>query len=283
MTDIAKLIAANLARWRAMQVTPSLVSKIDGIANRLLTGKDRYQPISARTGVPWAVIAVIHEREASGDWGASLAQGDPWDAVSVHEPKGRGPFASFEDAADDALMNCAPYAGKWKDWSIGGALTLLEEYNGLGYANGPSDLQGNRYPPQPSPYIWASTDQYVSGKYVADRDYRPNVVDKQFGCAALLARMFALDASANFADGTQVASPSPPVPPSAPSGGDGGHDMKWVQDALNKCGANPPLAVDGVCGPMTRTAISAFQTTAGIAVDGVAGPQTLAALEAALA
>ena len=46
----------------------------------------------AQVGVPWHVIAVIHEREASQDWAGSLAQGDRWDRVSVNEPKGRGPF-----------------------------------------------------------------------------------------------------------------------------------------------------------------------------------------------
>jgi hypothetical protein len=35
----------------------------------------------------------------------------------------------------------------------GGALTLLEQYNGLGYAN-----RG-----LPSPYIWSGTDRYLKG------------------------------------------------------------------------------------------------------------------------
>jgi lysozyme family protein len=35
---------------------------------------------------------VIHEREASQSWKANLAQGDPWNAVSIHIPRGRGPF-----------------------------------------------------------------------------------------------------------------------------------------------------------------------------------------------
>ena len=98
-------------------------------------------------------------------------------------PRGRGPFASWEAAAVDALANCAPFAARWTDWSIGGLLTLLEEYNGLGYA-----MRG-----VPSPYIWASTDQYRSGKYIADGHYDPDAVDHQLGCAALLARMVIAD------------------------------------------------------------------------------------------
>ena len=80
-------------------------------------------------------------------------------------------------------MNCAPYAARNKDWSIGGALTELEQYNGLGYAS-----RG-----VPSPYLWAGTNQYKSGKYVRDGVYDPHAVDSQPGCAGLLLAMMELD------------------------------------------------------------------------------------------
>jgi lysozyme family protein len=187
MVDIASLKKTNAARWQAMQVTPALEPVIDKVAQRLVaqSAKARYQDVSKKTSVPWFVIAVIHEREASQSWKGNLAQGDPWNKVSIHVPRGRGPFKSWEEAAIDALTNCAPHAAAWKDWSAGGALTLLEEYNGLGYA------AKNR----PSPYIWASTNKYVKGKYVADGHYDPNAIDHQLGCAALLNRMAALDAT----------------------------------------------------------------------------------------
>jgi lysozyme family protein len=185
MVDITQLKKDNSARWQKVKITQALIPSLDKVANRLVaaTAKARYQDVSKTTKVPWAVIAVIHEREASQSWKGNLAQGDPWNKVSIHVPKGRGPFNSWEDAAVDALTNCAPKAANWKDWSIGGALTLLEEYNGLGYA-----ARG-----KPSPYIWASTDQYVKGKFVADGHYDPNAVDHQLGCAALLARMKSID------------------------------------------------------------------------------------------
>jgi lysozyme family protein len=152
--------------------------------------KARYQAVSAKTGVPWPVIAVIHQRECSQDWSGSLAQGDPWNRVSVHVPAGRGPFRSWEEAAIDALVNCAPYAARNKDWSIGRTLAKLEQYNGLGYA-----ARG-----RPSPYIWSGTDQYEAGKYVRDGVYDPNVVDSQPGCAGLLLAMMALDPSITSMD-----------------------------------------------------------------------------------
>lgn len=188
--SITQLKKDNAQRWKNMKPDPAVVPLIDKIAKRLVApaAKTQYQAVSAITKVPWAVIAVIHEREASQSFKASIAQGDPWNKVSIHVPKGRGPFASWQDAAVDALVNCAPKAASWPDWSTGGALTLLEEYNGLGYA-----ARG-----LPSPYVWASTDQYKKGKFVSDGHFDPNAVDTQLGCAALLNRMIAMDASITF-------------------------------------------------------------------------------------
>lgn len=45
--------------------------------------------------------------------------------------RGGGPFNSWEEAAIDTLVNCAPYVARNKDWSVGGALLMLEQYNGL--------------------------------------------------------------------------------------------------------------------------------------------------------
>ncbi|XUM22232.1 hypothetical protein ACRAVF_00975 [Bradyrhizobium oligotrophicum S58] len=70
-------------------------------------------------------------------------------------------------------------------------MTLLEQYNGLGYAR-----RG-----VPSPYVWAGTDQYRAGKYVRDGVYDSQAVDRQPGCAGLLKTMMEIDASISFATG----------------------------------------------------------------------------------
>lgn len=199
MIDLVALKAANEKRWANAKLTANYAT----IAKSLVAVKSRYQAVEVKTGVPWAVIAVIHERESSQNWGRSLAQGDSWDRVSVHVPAGRGPFKSWEEAAVDSLVNCAPYAARNKDWSIGGSLTKLEEYNGLGYAS-----RG-----KPSPYLWAGTNQYTSGKYVRDGVYDPNVVDRQPGCVNLLLEMMALDPSITFT-GAKIT--PPPIPAEKP-------------------------------------------------------------------
>jgi lysozyme family protein len=202
MTDIIALRRANAQRWANAGLTRNFAS----VAGHLVSpdAKSRYQAVAAKTGVPWAAIAVIHERECSQDWTGSLAQGDPWNRVSVHVPAGRGPFKSWEAAAIDALENCAPYAARNEDWSIGGTLTVLEQYNGLGYAS-----RG-----VPSPYVWSGTDQYRSGKYIRDGVYDPHAIDSQLGCAGLLMAMIALDRSIDF--GSKVRSPAAPSPASSP-------------------------------------------------------------------
>lgn len=206
MTDLVALKAANTQRWKAARLTR------DGsaVARRLVAAKTHYQAVERVTRVPWFVIAVIHERESSQSWSGSLAQGDPWDKISIHVPAGRGPFKSWEEAAIDALVNCAPYAARWKDWSAGGALTLLEQYNGLGYA-----VRG-----LPSAYVWAGTDQYTKGKFTSDGRFDPNKVDTQLGCACLLIAMSKLDSGIVFTASAQpgLRPPQPaPTPPLAPS------------------------------------------------------------------
>jgi lysozyme family protein len=208
MADFSALVRENARRWSQMKIIRG--AEMDRVAPRLVASgaKSRYKEIEVATGVPWPVIAVIHEREASQNFLANLAQGDPFDKVSTHVPNRRGPFPSFKAAAIDALTSCAPYAANWTDWSVGGALTLLEQYNGIGYWR-----RG-----LPSPYVWAGTDQYVSGKYVADGVFDPSIVDNQLGCAGLLRAMMKIDRTITLAGRSfsvpQVKPPPEPVPAS---------------------------------------------------------------------
>lgn len=203
--NTAALKAANATRWAKAKLTRG--PEFTPVAKRLVapSAKATYLAIERRTGVPWFFVAVTHQRESSQDFARSLAQGDPWDQVSTHVPKGRGPFKSFEDAAVDALVNCSPFAARNTDWTVGGLLTMLEQYNGLGYSN-----RG-----LPSPYIWSGTDQYVKGKYVSDGVFDANVVDKQLGCAGLLLAMAQLDPSVALGR-TALPPDLPPVIPPDP-------------------------------------------------------------------
>lgn len=203
--NIAVLEQRNADHWEKMHIRASRLGGFRARAEALCAtdAKARYEAIAQAVWKKpgrWYFVAVVHEREAGGPphWNKQLGQGDPLNEASRHDPKGRGPFLThpedgpghdaFHRAALDSLIDCAPHAAKWRLWTTGGVLTLLEEYNGLGYA-----AMG-----VPSAYVWSGSDQYVSGKYVADHVYRANAVDVQEGCAPLIATMMTIDNSIRF-------------------------------------------------------------------------------------
>jgi hypothetical protein len=77
---------------------------------------------------------------------------------------------------------------------------------------------------------------------------------------------------------TTPATPAVTLPATVLKPGSSGDDVKSLQRALTSVGQSPGAA-DGVYGPKTEQAITAFQTSAGITADGIYGPKTKAALE----
>jgi lysozyme family protein len=168
-----------------MQITKPATVK--AVAKRLYAARERYLNIERATGVPWWMVAVIHERESSQNWSRSLAQGDRWDRVSVHVPKGRGPFPSWEAAAIDALATLKKLH-KIIDWRIEKVLYQLERYNGWGY----------HFRGLPSPYLWGATTQQTRGKFVADGKFSATAWDQQLGCVAMIRALADLDKTIKF-------------------------------------------------------------------------------------
>lgn len=171
-------------QWDHMSVRPSKLAEFNRIAKRLIAAKDRYQAVERTTGVPWYMIAVIHEREASQNFNTQLGQGDPLDRISTHIPRGMGPYTgpgAWERAAKDALH--LDKLDAVRDWRLEKILYYLELYNGWGYHS-----HG-----VPSAYVWAGSTVYSSGKYVADGVWSSSAVDTQAGCAPLLKCMMDLD------------------------------------------------------------------------------------------
>ena len=202
-TKYSLLITKNATLWQTCSIVTVRQGEVRSVALRLIASKAVYQIISKATGVPWWAIAVIHEREASGNFNCSLAQGDPWTKPSIHRPRHRGPFTSFVAAAEDALVGCPPFAARWSDWSPGGALTLLELYNGTGY-----EAHG-----EPSPYLWSATNHEARGKFTSDGHYSPQAWDNQLGCAAIL-----ITIAQGCADVREALYPKPPTLPETANG-----------------------------------------------------------------
>ena len=203
---IPQLIVLENQHWQSMSIVPARALEVEQVAARLVApqAKAIYQQIAqAVWGAPdrWWFVAVVHEREASQKFNDSIAQGDPWNEISTHVPRGIGPFKSFIDAAVFTL-NKVPTGGfipaKWTDWSAGGVLALWTLYNGLGYED---------YHNEPSPYDWGATSIEQIGKYVTDGKYSPSTWDTQVGCAAMIKEMCTLDKTINFG----MAAPAPVV------------------------------------------------------------------------
>lgn len=202
--SFAKLSGEYAALWSSMTINPSRVQGFNVLGRKLLSRCSRYEPVSEATGVPVAVIAVIHERESGGDFGTHLHNGDPLNERTYHVPAGRPKTGSppfvWEFSAIDALK----YEGldKIEDWSVERALFVLEAYNGWGYRN-----KGVR-----SPYIWGGTNQQQPGKYVADGVFDSTVMDMQPGCAPMLFTLFGLDRTLALKLAGEVVPPFPPIP-----------------------------------------------------------------------
>lgn len=179
MLNLANITVTNNVLWKTCVILPNRYDEVFKLGQKLNTPSRvlDYKNVFVDTDVPWWVVAIIDYRESDCDRTCSIAQGDPWNKVSRHTPRGRGPFKSWHDTAVDALIRCAPFAAKWKDWSPGGTLTLTESYNGFGY---------EEYHHETSPYNWGATNHEERGKYEEDGKYNPAAWDNQIGCAAIL-------------------------------------------------------------------------------------------------
>lgn len=258
--------------WDTMEIHPDVVHRADGAAEKILSGKDRYVPIERKTGVPWFYIGLVHLRESDCNFNTYLGNGQPLNRRTTIVPIGRGPFESFEAGAIDALQH-ENLIGI-TDWSLERIAFLLEAFNGFGY-----QTKGIN-----SPYLWSGSNQYTSGKFVADHDFRADVVDRQLGSMVVLARLAAKDAEVQSRLGAGGAAPGvaaePTVVPAAVGAlarGARGERVRQLQTALAQQGFQVG-EIDGDFGPNTAAAVSAFQSAHGLPVTGVADEATQQAL-----
>jgi lysozyme family protein len=189
--EYGRLFNTCIIRAERMQAVEQIIGKLQ--ANRA-----RYQNVSGALGIPWSFVAVIHNMEASLSFSRHLHNGDPLTNRTVHVPAGRplkgDPPFTWEESACDALSMKG--LGSQTDWSLAGTLYQLERYNGWGYRL--------YHPHVLSPYLWSFSNQYQTGKYVADGTWSDTAISRQCGAAVLLRRM---------AENGQIEFPDQPAPP----------------------------------------------------------------------
>lgn len=191
------------------QVRAAKAADVENLVDKLISNRARYEAVATPLGIPWFFVAVVHNMECSQNFSQHLHNGDPLTArtrqVPANRPKTGNPPFTWEASATDALVLRG--MNKWRDWSIPGLLYSLEGYNGWGYRL--------YHPAVKSPYLWSGSNQYTSGKYVADGTWSNTAVSAQLGCATLLRRLAEkgqLDVSlapAHVPDTALVASDSP--------------------------------------------------------------------------
>lgn len=130
-----------------MTVRLERTGAVDRIARKLLRHKGQYLLVYGKTGVPWYVIAALHNRESDADFTTYLGNGESLNRVTHLVPKGRGPFASWESGAIDALaldgldqvkewtVAAPPSAseGPARQFNAARACFEIEKFNGFGY------------------------------------------------------------------------------------------------------------------------------------------------------
>ena len=250
--------------WQRMEVRPDRASAVNQIANRLIGSKPRYQEVARTSGVPWFVIAALHNRESDANFNTYLGNGEPLNRVTRLVPRGRGPFATWEAGAIDALQ--IDGLERVRDWSPERACYEIEKFNGFGYRN--------NHPEVKSPYLWSFSNHYSSGKYVADGHFSSSAVDQQCGAMPIIKRIMELDPSARFS-GSEVMVPTRETGPL--SMGSRGERVRQLQGALQQQGYAVG-ELDGIYGTITQAAVLAFQRDANLAQTGIADDRTLQAL-----
>lgn len=274
------LRAENASLLSTAKILPSVRKSALDVAERLISFRPRYETVEKLTTVKVTPCACIHERECSADFRCALCNGEKIIGTgrkTVLVPRGHGPYATFEQGAQDAfhIDGLDQVSAQPEGWTFERAIYEWEKYNGFGPRN------NGRH----TGYNWAGTNIYNGGKYVADGVWNPNAWDTQLGCVtiALAIAEIAPDLALPR-DVPQVASPSIVPKPQAVPVGHGGGEMSTedIQKSLNTAGCTPPLVVNGNYDRITTIAVKSFQHWAGLKVDGLWGDITTDAMKKTL-
>jgi lysozyme family protein len=159
-------------------LTGDSANVVAGYGKRLLQGRARYEELARKTGVPWFVIGILHIKETAGNFNVHLHNGDPLSQRTTHMPVGRPPTGSppfkWEESAVDALTQ--ERLTDVQHWSVEEVLYRMELWNGMGYRR-----RGIN-----SPFLWAGSNHYRSGKLVSSGTFDSTATSRQIGAAVLL-------------------------------------------------------------------------------------------------
>ena len=280
MSYVFSALAADYNRCLSIcETLPSWKRKIDKRSSDILKLKSHYESVSSKTNVPILWLMVINERESSSNLNTYLGNGQSLRRRTTEVPRGRGPFATWEEGALDALH--VDRIDSVTDWTWNKMCYEEELWNGFG-----PRMHGKH-----TGYLWAGTNIYDGGKYVSDGVWSSRVWDTQIGTVPLMRSLVALDPTLNIPGwpgdnvtvipGTTSVSNTVVVAPPVQHPDITVHNILWVQESLNYLD-DAYLVTDGSFGKNTRNAVAEFQEKHGLLVDGIPGTNTKTAIEEAL-
>ncbi len=163
----------------SLSVKPAQNAQLQAAIGAIKHNWSRYKTVEKATGLPAALIAGIHYREASFSFNTKFHNGE---ALHIDGTVARQyypyvkPFKTWEESAIHAINTMKKrqqegfgLTATSKD--LGKMAAFAEMYNGLGYHN--KNLV--------SPYVYGGTNKYEQGMYVADGKFNANVSDKRLG------------------------------------------------------------------------------------------------------
>jgi lysozyme family protein len=234
----------------AMRIDPGREHELAARAAQVLElarrHADEWAEVMAKTGVPRLWGLASFERESGSDYSRSPAQGDRWDKVSVDVPRGLGPYRCWGDACVAAYRldrldevggstgagtaGVSPAPSPPSPASGGGNAAVPAAAGGTpavpGWTWPRACYEGelfNGFGPRAhgrhTGYLWAWTNIYTGGKYIADGKWDPDHIDEQCGMVPMMAALLRLDSSLALTDAPpwSVAPPGAGVPPAPTS------------------------------------------------------------------
>ncbi len=167
----AALLPQYAELLKTVEIKATTATEAALIRDRIVRNISSYRNLELKTNIPWWWIAAIHSLECNLSFSQHLANGDPIDRPTIYQPRGI-PAGTWEECAIAALK-LKPWLNSEIDWlNPLSCIYAAERYNGLGY---------QMYRSVKSPYVWAGTNHYSMGKYIADGAWSVTAVSEQIG------------------------------------------------------------------------------------------------------
>lgn len=182
-------LALEGRRWETAEIRPEKRHFVEALAAQIERNRARYERVAESSGVPWQVIAAIHNMECSQDFRQHLHNGDPLTARTRHVPrglpaKGSPPF-DWEASALDALRHDHfPSKVWWHSDAAPRAMAMDHTLLNIELYNGPGVLL--YHPRFTNAYLTSWTNLYHGGKYVGDSEWDPYAQSAQCGVIPIL-------------------------------------------------------------------------------------------------